>query len=752
MKQFNSLSQARWVRRLRRPRSLQWKIMALVGLTYLATLVLILILVVTSIRRTEASAWLSRQTEAAHSAGDTVAGFLQRTEDTLNLMSLLGRDELAVQPEVIRQVLQYNPALLEIVALDANGQVVASASQDRAVLANLFTIPQSQWFATAKAGRPYFGGVRISSGDEPYLIIALPAFDGGVVATRLKMDVLWNVVGNIRFGKAGHAYVVDQTGNVIAHTDRSVVQAQTNLAERPEILNTLSAADRQWSGEYRNLGGADVVGVTGPIGRTEWTIVTELPQAEAYQYSRSAIVLIGGGMLLISIVMMWLLRRNLQRLVFQPMTQLQTGAERIGQGDLSYRVRLIRQDEIGRVAQAFDDMAEHLQQRDRQVAEQNAALAAEVLERQRAEETLHASETQLRRITDNMRDVISEIDAQGNILYASSSHLWVLGCQPEDVLGQPIYERLHPDDAPAALLGLAAALETNTTPEAVTFRYRHTDGYYVWMECTATLLYDDAGEPTGAILSSRDVTQRRSIENSLRDSEARYRAIVEDQTELICRWQPDGTLTFVNEAYCRYFDRTRDQLIGHSFMPLIPEEDHTLIKLATANFSPDRPVATYEHRVILPDGSLRWQQWTDRAIYDAQGRLIEFASVGRDITDRKRAEEALRQHDAYLTALHETSLGLINRLDLTDLLTNTVTRATRLVDTPHGFLYLVNAEGTHLEVRVGTGVFTNYIGHQLKPGRGRRGKCGRRVNRCGWTITPAGHSAPPGLHARTFTP
>ena len=420
--------------------------------------------------------------------------------------------------------------------------------------------------------------------------------------------------------------------------------------------------------------------------------------------------------------MMGLLRRNLRRLVFQPMTQLQTGAERIGQGDLSYRVRLIRQDEIGRVAQAFDDMAEHLQQRDRQVAEQNAALAAEVLERQRAEETLHASETQLRRITDNMRDVISEIDAQGNILYASSSHLWVLGCRPEEVLGQPIYERLHPDDAPAALLGLAAALETNTTPEAVTFRYRHTDGYYVWMECTATLLYDDAGEPTGAILSSRDVTQRRSIENSLRDSEARYRAIVEDQTELICRWQPDGTLTFVNEAYCRYFDRTRDQLIGHSYMPLIPEEDHTLIKLATANFSPDRPVATYEHRVNLPDGSLRWQQWTDRAIYDAQGRLIEFASVGRDITDRKRAEAALRQHDAYLTALHETSLGLINRLDLTDLLTNTVTRATRLVDTPHGYLYLVNAEGTHLEVRVGTGVFTNYIGHQLKPGEGAAGQ------------------------------
>jgi len=119
----------------------------------------------------------------------------------------------------------------------------------------------------------------------------------------------------------------------------------------------------------------------------------------------------------------------------------------------------------------------------------------------------------------------------------------------------------------------------------------------------------------------------------------RYRAVVEDQTDLICRFLPDGTLTFVNEAYCRYFGRKREGLIGRSLMSLIPEGDQGYFKRQLASLSPENPVVTHEHHVILPSGELRWQRWSNRAVFDVQDRLVEFQSVGRDVTERKRARE-----------------------------------------------------------------------------------------------------------------
>lgn len=130
---------------------------------------------------------------------------------------------------------------------------------------------------------------------------------------------------------------------------------------------------------------------------------------------------------------------------------------------------------------------------------------------------------------------------------------------------------------------------------------------------------------------------------ALQLSESRYRAIVEDQTELICRFLPDGTLTFVNEAYCRYFGKRRQELIGHSFIPLIPEEDQGEVHSQFASLSPLKPVVTYEHRVIMPDGSLRWQRWTDRALFSERGTVQEYASVGQDITEQRLALDELQR-------------------------------------------------------------------------------------------------------------
>lgn len=158
---------------------------------------------------------------------------------------------------------------------------------------------------------------------------------------------------------------------------------------------------------------------------------------------------------------------------------------------------------------------------------------------------------------------------------------------------------------------------------------------------------------------------RRS--ESLRLDEARYRAIVEDQTELISRHTPDGTLTFVNEAFCRYFGRSRESLLAQAFIPDIPEQDKVLIAFHLANLSPGNPVVVVEHRVVQPGGETRWLQWTERGRFDAHGSLQEFQSVGRDITDQRKAEHALRRSEEQFRTLIEQApegIFLLN-LDLT---------------------------------------------------------------------------------------
>jgi PAS domain S-box-containing protein len=133
----------------------------------------------------------------------------------------------------------------------------------------------------------------------------------------------------------------------------------------------------------------------------------------------------------------------------------------------------------------------------------------------------------------------------------------------------------------------------------------------------------------------------RNYADSLEASEKRMRAIVEDQTELICRFLKNGALTFVNEAYCRFFQKSRPELLGSSFFPRIPEEDQGLVNEYLASLSANNPQVTYHHRVIAPTGDIRWMVWRDRAILDEGGEICEFQAVGRDITGQKLIEKAL---------------------------------------------------------------------------------------------------------------
>ncbi|HEX5000245.1 MAG TPA: PAS domain S-box protein [Terriglobia bacterium] len=139
------------------------------------------------------------------------------------------------------------------------------------------------------------------------------------------------------------------------------------------------------------------------------------------------------------------------------------------------------------------------------------------------------------------------------------------------------------------------------------------------------------------------VEEQQRSQQELRSSEARYRAIVEDQTEMICRFRPDGAYTFVNGAMCRALRRTAPDLLGRSLWDFLPVEAREIVRDAMNSITLARPVASREMGVDSPGRGARWQHWTTRGFFDERGTITEYQAVGRDITARKRAEEEHRQ-------------------------------------------------------------------------------------------------------------
>ena len=122
----------------------------------------------------------------------------------------------------------------------------------------------------------------------------------------------------------------------------------------------------------------------------------------------------------------------------------------------------------------------------------------------------------------------------------------------------------------------------------------------------------------------------------------RYRAIVMDQNDLVCRFDPQGRITFVNDAYCRYFGVDHKDILGTRYLPPIHEEDLPIVRDQFKTLTRPKPDKTIEYRVCLPDGKIYWQQWSGRALYSREGELLEYQAVGRDITVLKEAEEKMQ--------------------------------------------------------------------------------------------------------------
>lgn len=259
---------------------------------------------------------------------------------------------------------------------------------------------------------------------------------------------------------------------------------------------------------------------------------------------------------------------------------------------------------------------------------------------------------------ENINDPVIVLDMQSRIVDMNPAALNFLKTDFRSVVGKSAR------DAFSEWTEITAFLENPifdrgeiavNTPEGLQF-----------YDCSISPIRNRSNVQIGYIVIAHEITRQKVLENSYRilseeldhrvkertaelnETAKQYRAVVENQMEFIVRWAPNGKRTFVNEAYCRYFGTTVEQALSTRFMPLIVEEDRHLVEEKMQRLiSGAVDVETDVHRVYRPDGGIGWQEWTEQAIRDENGVVVEIQSVGRDITERKLAEKALLNQLAF---------------------------------------------------------------------------------------------------------
>lgn len=262
----------------------------------------------------------------------------------------------------------------------------------------------------------------------------------------------------------------------------------------------------------------------------------------------------------------------------------------------------------------------------------------DITERKQAEEALRASELRYRSLVEDQSEFVARWTPNGMRTFVNDSYCRFFGITREEALRTPWFPESFNQYSQAEMAKLLAL-----TPEQPLHQAEHLtrrkDGQLTWTQWSNRAFFDEAGRIIEYQSVGRDVTERKQTEEALRTSEMRYRRLVEDQLDFLVRWTPDGRRTFVNDSYCRFFGLNPQETLGTSWFELAALSDDDPIRQKLAAISPENPIVEWEHQCFAPDGSTAWTHWINRAFFDDAGRIIEYQSVGRDITERKQAEE-----------------------------------------------------------------------------------------------------------------
>ncbi|NBF05541.1 PAS domain-containing protein [Pseudomonas sp. Fl5BN2] len=244
--------------------------------------------------------------------------------------------------------------------------------------------------------------------------------------------------------------------------------------------------------------------------------------------------------------------------------------------------------------------------------------------------------------------------------FFSASLQPLLGWNLEDCTDGRLVDWVHPEDRDLYFQRCRQLLREGSVHSR--YRLRDRDGDYHWVLDEAKLLRDDLGLPVEAVGLWLDVTEATLATEQVRQSEERYRILVEDSPAMICRYRPDLTLTFGNRPLAAYLECSAEDLPGSNLGNWLSAEQREGFERRISLLSPEFPVSTAEINLQLPGREHAWWVWSDRGVFDDQGRLQEIQAVGRDNTEVRRSQQQLTQ-SAKMATLGEMATGLAHEIN-----------------------------------------------------------------------------------------
>ena len=513
--------------------------------------------------------------------------------------------------------LQHHYGYQDVMLVDPAGQVLLSMTGAAGVVSG----DDATALAQALRDRKVLLS-EIHSGPEhpfPHLNVVAPLFDGdstnatAVGALFLVADARQALYPLIRswptLSASAETLLVRRDGEQVLYLNELRHQTGTALTLRLPLSRSDLPAVRAIRGETgfiegRDYRGVEVLALPRPVPNSAWFMVTKVDADEAYAAGRQraeltlALLLTGGGLVVLLGLVLWQRHHRIQ---------------------------------------------------------QKALTEAETARRQ--------SDERYAQVLQGINDGIWDWNLQTHEVYLAPRWKAILGYADEELSNEEasFFARLHPDDKDT-VLNAQRKLWQDDTPYQVELRLRHKDGRYRWVESRGCAIRGPDGQPLRMLGAITDITERKQAEEKLRESEEAFRAMFEVSSVGKVEAEPvTGRFLRVNAAFCRLTGYSEAELLQRTWQAITyPEDLPADLALFQQFVGGELPGFEREKRYVRPDGSVVWVRVTVNQVHDAAGRLVRVIGVIQDITERKQAEEMLRESRAtLLAAMQHAPYGII---------------------------------------------------------------------------------------------